>query len=59
MPGPCGHSRSNSAVPATGHCWQGVPQPEGWPKMTVQQQQLERVTGSVLGPEHMPSRKDE
>ena len=59
MPGPWGHSWSNSAEPCCGHCWQGVPQPEGCPKMTVQQQQLDRVTGSVLGPEHTPSRYDE
>ena len=57
LPEPNGHSCSNSSLSGCGQGWQGVPQPIGWPRITVQQQQLDFVTSEVEGFKHWPSRK--
>jgi len=55
IPAPCGHKASNSGVFGSGQAWQVLPQPMGWPRITVQQQQLDFVTAVEVGLEHWPS----
>jgi len=55
IPAPCGHKASNSGVFGSGQGWQVLPQPMGWPRITVQQQQLDFVTAVEVGLEHWPS----
>jgi hypothetical protein len=55
IPAPCGHKASKSGVFGSGQGWQVLPQPMGWPKITVQQQQLDFVTAVEVGLEHWPS----